>query len=299
MGETLFIGLSIASILLLIALGLAITYGSMGVINMAHGELAMIGAYTTVMATSHLGLPFLLCIPLAFLVSGAIGFGIERLIVRKLYGRLLDTLLATWGLAIVIQQAVRIEFGLALFNIHVHGLGPGLQHVPVPEWLVGIQKIGNFPIPIQMYRSLIILVTLVLFVLTWWLLFRTSFGIQLRAVTRNRSMATCCGIDDKKINAWTFALGSGLAGVAGVMISGFMTVSPYMGTRLVVEGFLVVVAGGVSSLTGSLATAAILGEVNSWVAKYSNDIYGRAIVFAVVILILIVRPQGLFTPKSR
>src|SRR4029077_19678404 len=157
--EVLFIGLSLGSILLLIALGLAITYGAMGVINMAHGEMVMLGAYTTVLAITHLHFNFFLCIPLAFVVTGAIGYAIERLLVRRLYGRLIDTLLATWGVSILLVQLIRVEFGLSFFGIHVAGLGPGLQNVPIPTVLsVPIEVTSG--VMIQPYRSFIIVVTL-------------------------------------------------------------------------------------------------------------------------------------------
>ncbi len=297
MAEVIFIGLSLASILLLIALGLAITYGAMGVINMAHGELVMIGAYTTAMAQEHIGLNFFLCIPLAFVVTGALGYAIERFLVRLLYGRLLDTLLATWGLAIILQQAIRVEFGAAFFGAHIKGLGPGLQNVPVPAILWETMMIGDFVV--QPYRTFIILATIVLFAITWWLIFHTTFGAQLRAVTRNRNIAACCGIDQRKVNAWTFAYGSGLAGAAGVMLAGFKTVSPTMGTPFVIDGFLVVVLGGVGSLLGTVGASGILGELQGALASAWNDILARAVVFGAVIIIIIARPQGLFSRKGR
>src|SRR6266700_7774173 len=163
--EVLFIGLSLGSILLLVALGLAITYGAMGVINMAHGEMVMIGAYVTVLSGIWLGVNLFIAIPLAFAVTALIGLAIERVIVRRLYGRLLDTLLATWGIAILIQQAVRLELGLSFFGIHIAGLGPGLQNVSVPQALQGAFNIGG--VEINAYRSFIILVTIVFTILTW------------------------------------------------------------------------------------------------------------------------------------
>src|SRR5580698_8418943 len=237
--EILFIGLSLGSILLLVALGLAITYGAMGVINMAHGEMVMLGAYTTVMSAIWLHLGFLASLPLAFIVTGLLGWAIERVVVRRLYGRLLDTLLATWGVAILIQQAVRLELGLSFL------------------------------------------------------------GIQVRAIMRNPRMAAACGIDVQRINGLTFAYGSGLAGVAGVMMSGFKTVFPDMGTPMVVDGFLVVVVGGVGSLLGSVLSAGMLGEINGVVASVTNDIVARAVVFGVVILIIVAKPKGLFSFKER
>jgi urea transport system permease protein len=297
MVEVLFIGLSLGSILLLVALGLAITYGAMGVINMAHGEMVMIGAYVTVMSGIWLGTNIFVAIPLAFVVTALLGLLIERIVVRRLYGRLLDTLLATWGIAILIQQAVRLEFGLSFLGIHIEGLGPGLQKVDVPAMLQGTLSIGGAGI--NRYRTFIILVTAVLALLTWFLVYRTSLGMQVRAIIRNPKMAAACGIDVTRVNALTFAFGSGLAGVAGVMMSGFKTVFPDMGTPMVVDGFLVVVMGGVGSLLGSVFSAGILGEINGLAAAATNDILARAVVFGVVIAIIILRPKGLFALKGR
>jgi urea transport system permease protein len=295
--EVLFIGLSLGSILLLVALGLAITYGAMGVINMAHGEMVMIGAYVTVLSGIWLGTNIFVAIPLAFIVTALLGLLIERVVVRRLYGRLLDTLLATWGIAILIQQAVRLEFGLSFFGIHVQGLGPGLQNVSVPEILQGTFSIGGADI--NRYRAFIILVTAILSLATWFIIYRTTMGTQVRAIIRNPKMAAACGIDVTRVNALTFALGSGLAGVAGVMMSGFKTVFPDMGTPMVVDGFLVVVMGGVGSLLGSVFSAGILGEIDGIVAAATNDILARAVVFGVVIAIIVLKPKGLFALKGR
>ncbi|MEQ8349498.1 MAG: urea ABC transporter permease subunit UrtB [Sneathiellaceae bacterium] len=295
--EVIFIGLSLGSILLLVALGLAITYGAMGVINMAHGEMVMAGAYVTVATGIYLDLNIFFAIPLAFIATAVLGLLIERLVVRRLYHRLLDTLLATWGIAILMQQAVRLEFGLTFFGIHVEGLGAGLQRVDVPEVLGGTYDLLGAEI--NTYRSFIILVTLVLAALTWWLMYRTPIGTQVRAIIRNPQMAAACGIDVKRVNALTFAYGSGLAGVAGVMMSGFKTVFPDMGSSMVVDGFLVVVVGGVGSLFGAFAAAGMLGELNGIVASIYNDILARAVVFGVVIGIIVWRPQGLFSFKGR
>lgn len=295
--DILFIGLSLGSILLLVALGLAITYGAMGVINMAHGELVMVGAYTTVMLGLWLHTNILVAIPLAFIVTALIGLAIERIVVRRLYGRMLDTLLATWGIGILIQQAVRLEFGLSFLGIHIDGLGPGLQNVTIPAALQGAISIGH--VEINAYRAFIILVTLVFTAITWAVLFRTPAGTQVRAIIRNRQMAAACGINVERLNALTFAFGSGLAGVAGVMMSGFKTVFPDMGTPMVVDGFLVVVVGGIGSLLGSVISAGMLGEINGFVASWSNDIVARAVVFGVVILIIVAKPTGLFSFKGR
>lgn len=297
MFETIFIGLSVGSILLLVALGLTITYGTMGVINMAHGELVMVGAYTAVMVRIYFELNIFYAIPAAFLMAALVGLIIERLVVRNLYGRLLDTLLATWGVGILVQQAIRLEFGLTFFDIHIEGLGVGLQRVDIPDVLRETIQLGD--IVIQPYRTFIILLTVALVILTWLLLYRTSHGTKVRAIMRNPDMAAACGIDVKRVNAITFAYGSGLAGVAGVMISGFKTVSPGMGTPMVVDGFMVVVVGGVGSLLGSVVSAGFLGQLNGIFATLFNDILARAIVFGAVILIIAWRPNGLFNFRGR
>ncbi len=297
MAEVVFIGLSLASVLLLVALGLAITYGAMGVINMAHGEMVMLGAYTAVLTRIYLHLDILAAIPLAFIATALVGYAIERVVVRRLYGRLLDTLLATWGVAILIQQAVRLELGASFFGLHIAGLGPGLQNVAVPPELTGALTFGH--VQVNAFRAFIIVVTLLLALLTWLLMYRTSIGIQVRAIMRNPRMAAACGIDVDRVNALTFAYGSGLAGVAGVMVSGFKTVFPDMGTPMVVDAFLVVVVGGVGSLAGSILSAGLLGQLNGITAFLSNDIIARAVVFAFVIAVIMTRPRGLFSQRTR
>jgi urea transport system permease protein len=297
MVDVIFIGLSLSSILLLIAIGLSITYGAMGVINMAHGEMVMVGAYSTALCGIYLGVGVIFAIPVAFIVTACLGWLMERVVVRRLYGRLLDTLLATWGVAILIQQAVRLELGLSFFGIHIKGLGPGLQNVAIPDYLRG--TISVFGADVSAYRTFIIFVTIGVTVVTWFLMYRTPIGTQVRAIMRNPQMAAACGINVSRVNALTFAYGSGLAGIAGVMMSGFKTVFPAMGTPMVVDGFLVVVAGGVGSLLGSIASAGLLGQINGVTASLTNDILARAVVFGVVILILILKPQGLFSFKGR
>lgn len=297
MSDILFIGLSLSSILLLIALGLSITYGAMGVINMAHGELVMIGAYTAVLAGIHLNLNLFFALPLAFATSAGVGLLVERLVIRRLYGRIIDTLLATWGVAILLQQLVRLEFGLSFFDIHIEGLGPGLQNMDVPAFLT--QPFDIAGMTIQPYRSFIIVITLLLAALTWWLMYRTSIGTQVRAIMRNPQIAAACGIDVRRVSALTFAYGSGLAGVAGVLLAGFKTVMPDMGASVVVDGFLVVVVGGVGSLLGTVLAAGLLGQINGVFALLTNDILARAVVFGVVIAIILWRPRGLFSFKTR
>ncbi|WP_413205801.1 urea ABC transporter permease subunit UrtB [Rhodospirillum sp. A1_3_36] len=297
MFDVIFIGLSLSSILLLVALGLAITYGAMGVINMAHGEMVMVGAYVAVLSGKWLGTNFFLALPIAFAVTAALGLLIERVVVRKLYGRLLDTLLATWGVSILIQQAIRLEFGLSFFGIHVDGLGSGMQQFAVPAILQGATRLAG--LEVNTYRAFMILVTIALTVLTWALLYRTSLGVQVRAIIRNAPMAAACGIDVKRVNALTFAFGSGLAGVAGVMMAGFKTVFPDMGGTLVIDGFMVVVTGGVGSIFGTIFSSGLLGETSALIALGANDILARAVVFGLVILVILFKPNGLFSFKGR
>ena len=295
--EIILIGLSLGSILLLIALGLAITYGAMGVINMAHGDLVMVGAYTTVMSGIWLQVVFLGSIPIALEVTALIGLAIDKMIVRHLYGRLLDTLLATWGVAILLQQAVRLEFGASFFGRHIEGLGSGLQKVDVPAWMTG--SIAVFGVDVNVNRAIIIVIALLLTALTWFIMYRLPIGTQVRAIMRNPKMAAACGIDVERVNALTFAYGSGLAGVAGVMFSGFKRVFHDMGTHLVFDGVLVGVVGGIGRLIGTLAASGLLGQINGFVAAGTNDILARAVVFGVVILIIVFKPKGLFSFKGR
>ena len=297
MFDAVFIGLSVGSIMLLVALGLAITYGAMGVINMAHCEMVMLGAYTAVMAKIWLGLGLLASIPLAFIVSAGAGLLIERVIVARLYGRLLDTLLATWGVAILLQQAIRLSFGLAFFGITIQGLGTDLRTVQTPEFLHGVIAAGSYEF--NAYRTFVIAFTVIVTVVTWWIMYKTSLGMRVRAIMRNPDMASACGIDVARVNALTFAYGSGLAGIAGVMIAGLESVFPDMGTPKVVEAFLVVVTGGVGSLGGTVLAAGILGQITGIASALTNDILARAIVFGIVILIIIWKPRGLFSYRGR
>ncbi|MEO1283406.1 MAG: urea ABC transporter permease subunit UrtB, partial [Pseudomonadota bacterium] len=235
--------------------------------------------------------------PLAFFTAAAVGLLIEKLVIRRLYGRIIDTLLATWGVAILLQQAIRLQFGATFFDVTVPGLGPGLQNIDVPSFLNKPFDVAGFMV--QPYRTFIIAVTLILAGLTWYLFYRTRIGMQVRAIMRNPDMAASCGIDVRRVSALTFAYGSGLAGVAGVLLAGFKTVQPDMGAAVVVDGFLVVVVGGVGSLLGTGLAALLLGQINGIVAVLSNDIVARAVVFGVVIVLIMWRPQGLFSFKNR
>ncbi|MDZ4872265.1 MAG: High-affinity branched-chain amino acid transport system permease protein LivH [Chroococcidiopsis cubana SAG 39.79] len=278
-------GLSIGSVLLLVALGLMVIYGNVGVINMAHGELVMLGAYVTVFSERFLQLPFLLCLPLAFAIAGLLGLLIERAIVRRLYGRLLDTLLATWGIGIILQQIIRLTFG------------PKLQNVSVPSFLTGEYRLGG--VSIQSYRLMVFLITLALLLMVLTILYRTDFGTRLRAVKQNPQISACNGINVNRVRSWTFAFGAGLAGIAGVMVSGFNAISPTMGASYVVNSFIVVVVGGVSSLMGTVASSALLGGVNSVVAWMSNDVLAQVVMLGLAIAVIRCFPKGLFAPQSR
>jgi len=278
--NALLIGLSMASIWLIAALGLAIVYGTMGVINMAHGEFVMLGAYATYVLETHLGFPFLLCIPSAFLIVAIIGAGIERGLIRHLYKRPLDTLLATWGLSLVLVQGVRLL------------LGPEPKNVSSPDFLNASMKFWVFEL--SWFRVFIFFVTLLLFVLTWWLMYRTRVGVMVRAVMQNKEMAAAHGIDANKVYTLTFAYGAGLAGLAGAMFGAIKNVFPDMGSGYIVEAFLVVVVGGVGSLLGSLVSAGVLGEIYSVFAYFTNGTFAKFWLFLLVVIFLRFRPQGMF-----
>lgn len=282
--NALIIGLSVASIWFVAALGLTIIYGTMGVINMAHGEFIMLGAYATYLLQSLIGVPFVICIPFAFLIVGAFGWGVERSLIRSLYQRPLDTLLATWGLSLILIQLVRLGFGTAP------------QYVSVPEWL-------NFQIDIGFIhlaglRLFIIIVATGLLALTWYLLYRTRWGIQVRAVMQDKEVAASFGIDTDRIYGLTFAYGAGLAGAAGAMFGALKTLFPDMGSGYIAEAFLVVVVGGIQ-LIGSVLSSVLLGELSSIFSYFTNDTFARFVLFTLVVIFLRFRPQGLIAEGMR
>ncbi|WP_346914673.1 urea ABC transporter permease subunit UrtB [uncultured Roseibium sp.] len=291
--QNIWYGLSLGSVLLLAAIGLAITFGVMGVINMAHGEMVMIGAYVTfvvqeMIRTSAPGLfdySLLIALPLAFLVSGAIGVGIERGIIRWLYGRPLETLLATWGLSLILQQAVRSLFG------------PTNREVGNPDWMSGAFEIGQMTITYN--RMWIIVFSLAVFVGLMLVLKKTPFGLYTRAVTQNRRMAASMGIRTPWIDALTFGLGSGIAGIAGVALSQIDNVSPNLGQGYIIDSFMVVVFGGVGNLWGTLVGAMTLGVVNKFLEPYAGAVLGKIFVLVFIILFIQKRPRGLFALKGR
>ncbi|MDN5000241.1 urea ABC transporter permease subunit UrtB [Bradyrhizobium sp. GCM10027634] len=286
-------GLSLGSVLLLAAIGLAITFGVMGVINMAHGEMVMIGAYTTfvvqeVIRTRYPALfdySLLIAVPLAFLVAGAIGVLIERSIIRFLYGRPLETLLATWGLSLVLQQAVRTMFG------------PTNREVGNPSWMSGAFELGQ--ITITYNRLWILCFTLAVFVILLAMLRYTALGLEMRAVTQNRRMAASMGIATSRVDALTFGLGSGIAGIAGVALSQIDNVSPNLGQSYIIDSFMVVVFGGVGNLWGTLVGAFTLGIANKFLEPVAGAVLGKIAILVLIILFIQKRPRGLFALKGR
>jgi urea transport system permease protein len=286
-------GLSLGSVLLLAAIGLAITFGVMGVINMAHGEMVMIGAYTTfvvqeVIRTRYPALfdySLLIAVPLAFLVAGAIGVLIERSIIRFLYGRPLETLLATWGLSLVLQQAVRTMFG------------PTNREVGNPSWMSGAFELGQ--ITITYNRLWILVFTLAVFMILLAMLRYTALGLEMRAVTQNRRMAASMGIATSRVDALTFGLGSGIAGIAGVALSQIDNVSPNLGQSYIIDSFMVVVFGGVGNLWGTLVGAFTLGIANKFLEPVAGAVLGKIAILVLIILFIQKRPRGLFALKGR
>ena len=288
--ETLFFGLSLGSVLVLSAIGLAITFGVMGVINMAHGELMMLGAYTTyvmqLIMPNHIGTSIAVAIPAAFLVSGVTGVLIERGIVRFLYGRPLETLLATFGVSLILQQVVRDIFTA------------NNRPVVAPAWLTGSLQI-NAALSITYNRLATILFMLLVFVILSLVLNRTRLGLQVRAVAQNRSMARAMGVRTDWVDALTFGLGSGIAGVAGVALSQLTNVGPNLGQSYIVDSFMVVVFGGVGNLWGTLIGGMSLGVVNKILEPFAGAVLGKIIVLVCLILFIQRRPRGIFPQKGR
>ncbi|MEM1200324.1 MAG: urea ABC transporter permease subunit UrtB [Pseudomonadota bacterium] len=291
--QNVIYGLSLGSVLLLAAIGLAITFGVMGVINMAHGEMVMLGAYVTfavqeLLRTSFPGLfdwSLLFAIPLAFLVSGCVGIALERGVIRFLYGRPLETLLATWGVSLILQQAVRTIFG------------PNNREVGNPSWMSGSVELGQ--LALTWNRLYIILFALLIFAGLYAAMRWTSFGLQMRSVVQNRQMAGAMGIRTKWIDALTFGLGSGIAGIAGVAISQIDNVSPNLGQSYIIDSFMVVVFGGVGNLWGTLVGAMTLGVANKFLEPYAGAVLAKIFVLVFIILFIQKRPRGLFALKGR
>ena len=290
----LFYGLSLGSILLLAALGLAITFGLMGVINMAHGEMLMLGAYSTFLVQNLFKeyLPgffewyLLAAIPIAFMVSAMIGVLLERSIIRHLYGRPLETLLATWGISLILIQSVRLIFGAQ--NVEVAN----------PAYLSGgIEVFYGVVLPYNRIAIIIFVVFVVISV--WTLLQKTSLGLQVRDVTQNRGMAACMVISTRKIDMYTFWLGSGVAGLGGLALSQIGNVGPELGQLYIVDSFMVVVTGGVGKIAGTVAGALGLGIINKFLEPVTGAVLGKIIVLILIIILIQKRPQGLFALKGR
>ena len=291
--QNVWYGISLGSVLLLAAIGLAITFGTMGVINMAHGEMVMLGAYTTFVVQDIIRTSFphlfdaslVIALPLAFVVAGAVGIAIERGIIRFLYGRPLDTLLATWGLSLVLQQAVRSIFG------------PSNREVGAPSFMSGAFQLGQLTITYG--RLWIVVFSLLVFVTLILVLRKTPLGLYMRAVTQNRPMASAMGIRTPRVDALTFGLGSGIAGLAGVALSQIDNVSPNLGQGYIIDSFMVVVFGGVGNLFGTLVGATALGIVNKFLEPYAGAVLGKILVLVFIILFIQRRPRGLFALKGR
>jgi urea transport system permease protein len=293
MAQDLWYGISLGSVLLLAAIGLAITFGVMGVINMAHGEMVMLGAYTTfvvqeMIRTSAPGLfdySLAIAIPLAFLVAGLVGILIERGVIQFLYGRPLETLLATWGISLILQQAVRTTFG------------PSNREVGTPSFMSGVVEVGGLSITLN--RLSIIFFAGIVFAALLAALRYTTLGLHMRAVTQNRQMASSMAINTGRIDALTFGLGSGIAGLAGVALSQIDNVSPNLGQSYIIDSFLVVVFGGVGNLWGTLVGAMTLGVANKFLEPFAGAVLGKIALLVLVILFIQKRPRGLFALKGR
>ncbi|MGB1158208.1 MAG: urea ABC transporter permease subunit UrtB [Porticoccaceae bacterium] len=288
--EQLFFGLSLGSVLLLVATGLAITFGVMGVINMAHGELIMIGAYTAyvvqLLMPNALEYSILVAIPMAFLVAGAVGVLIQRCVIRFLHGRPLETLLATFGISLILQQAVRSIFS------------PLNRQVVSPSWLSGSLELN--PVFFLTYNRLyILLFALLVFFILQLVLKRTSLGLHVRAVSQNRDMAKAIGIRTEWVDAMTFGLGSGIAGIAGVALSQLTNVGPNLGQAYIIDSFMVVVFGGVGNLWGTLVGAFSLGVLNKFLEPVTGAVLANIIILVSIILFIQKRPRGLFPQKGR
>ncbi|MGB0749871.1 MAG: urea ABC transporter permease subunit UrtB, partial [Magnetospiraceae bacterium] len=289
-----FQGISLGSVLLLAAVGLAITFGVMGVINMAHGELVMLGAYTTYMVQEVIrnhypelfDYSLFIAVPAAFVVAGCAGMAIERGIIRWLYGRPLETLLATWGLSLILQQTVRSIFG------------PTNREVGTPSWMSGYIEVAG-GLTLTYNRIAIIVFSLLVLAALGLVLRKTAFGLQMRAVTQNRRMAGAMGIRTGAVDMMTFGLGAGIAGMAGVALSQIDNVSPNLGQAYIIDSFMVVVFGGVGNLWGTLVGAFSLGLVNKFLEPYAGAVLGKIIVLVVIILFIQKRPRGLFALKGR
>ncbi|WP_100406364.1 urea ABC transporter permease subunit UrtB [Bacillus solitudinis] len=289
-----FNGISLGSILLLIALGLAITFGLMKVINMAHGELIMVGAYATYIVQQifsnyvppHLfDLYFILAIPFAFIIAALIGMLLEYVVIRHLYGRPLDSLLATFGVGLILQQTARSIFGAP--NVGVES----------PSFLKGGMQVMSLTLPYT--RIFIIALVILCFSILAIYLYKTTNGRRIRAVMQNREMAMCVGISSRKVDMATFAIGAGIAGVAGAALTLIGPIGPTIGTYYIVDAFMVVVVGGVGMLVGTVAGAMGIGVLNTVFEYWTDASMGKVLIFALIIIFLQWRPSGMFSMRTR
>ena len=279
------IGVSVAAILAIAAIGLAIIFGVAGVINMAHGQFIMVGAYTAAVV-GQLGGNTFIAIPIAFIVVALLGLVVERGIIQWIYDRPLETLLATWGVGIILEVLMKVIFG------------PELYYVGAPKVLDGgLRLIGRLPFPY--YRMFLIAVAIVMVALTFWIIFRTDFGLKVRAVRRNRAMSGCLGIDTAKIDMLIFMYGSGLAGVAGAVLAPIKSVSTTMGFSYAVGSYMVIVLGGVGNLLGVPTGAFLIGEGETLLAFKYNSVIGQLLVFVAIVIAIRVFPRGIFGYHER
>lgn len=276
-------GLSVSAMLFITALGLVIIFGLMDVVNMAHGEFIMIGAYVAYFVTTVYQSSFVLAMILAFIVTALFGILIEVTLIKKLYGKVAETLLATFALSVILQQVVRMV------------LGPEDKFVGLP--IDGSLEISGIVVPL--YNIFLIGIALLILAGTLALFFKTAFGMQLRAVTKNRSMAQCLGINTSRIDTLTFACGSGLAGLAGALIAPVKSVMPSMGMSYIVDGFLTVVLGGFTSIVGTAASSAVVGESVTVMAGFMSEITAKILVFLIIIVMIRFKPEGLFASERR
>ena len=292
--ETVFQGASLASILLLMALGLAIVFGLMGVINMAHGELMALGAYSTFVVQNvfrarwpqWFDAYFVVALPVSFVVAALVGVVLERGVIRRLYGRPLETLLLTWGASLIIQQGLRLWFGAA--NVDVSS----------PSWLSGgFALMTGLTLPFN--RLFIIALASVSVAGMYWLLFRTDRGLTIRAVTQNRGMSSCLGVRAGVVDAVTFGLGAGLAGLAGAALTQIGNVGPSLGQNYIVDSFMVVVTGGVGKLAGTILAAAGIGGLNKGIEPALGAVFAKVAILVAVMIFLQRRPAGLFATRGR
>lgn len=290
----IFNGLSLSSIILLTSLGLSITFGLMGVINMAHGEFVMIGAYMTFVTRrlflltvpqSLQSLYYVFAIPVAFIVTFLVGSLLERFVISRLYGREIDSLLATWGISLILQQAARTIFGTQGVNVNA------------PKFLQGGVTVGKCSFSFN--RIFIIFLVIAVLVLVWLVMNRTNFGKQMRATMQNRPMAQCMGINSRRVDNITFALGSGLAGIAGCSVALLGSIDSTVGQSYIVNSFMAVVLGGVGKLAGTVIGSLIIGMCSIFTENFTSSTIAKAIVLLIVVVFLQKRPQGLFAIRSR